>query len=208
MGRRPNITCHSPTRPWAPPINLSGGLLRGTTTSQANKVRQFVLPIPPIPAANAKAIRTAVASTVHPFAAQQNRIRLLTTKFHDQRAKASAIQKKIAELDDLKDQGLRGCICGCVKNMEHLFVVVVSEWHCDIHHWRVVVVVVVDGTTNLCDEYSIKLKLSAIPVYSEARLHFKTHQVQPKVTNRVEVCQKVVVNKKVVVSLMRHYIDY
>jgi hypothetical protein len=49
----------------------------------------------------------------------------------------------------------------------------------------------VDGTTNLCKEYSIKLKLSAIPVVcAEARLQFKTLQgAKPKVKNRVFVSE-------------------
>jgi hypothetical protein len=107
MGRPPNVPCHSPSRPWAPPLHIAGGILRGTVTPHSNKVRQFVLPIPPVPAATSKAIRASLASTVQPFAAQQNRIRILTTKFHDQRAKAAASQKRIAELEDEKELGLR-----------------------------------------------------------------------------------------------------
>ena len=109
MGRPPNAPNHqSPTRPWAPPLNLTGGsLLRGTFTPHSNKVRQFVLPIPPVPTTTAKAIRESLASTVQPFAAQQNRIRVLTSKVLDQRAKAAASQKRIVELEDEKEQGLR-----------------------------------------------------------------------------------------------------
>lgn len=107
MGRPPNAPCHSPTRPWAPPLHLAGGLLRGTLTPHFNKVRQFVLPIPPVPTATAKAIRESLAGSVPPFAAQQNRIRTLTGKVLDQRAKAVASQKRITELEDEKEQGLR-----------------------------------------------------------------------------------------------------
>jgi uncharacterized coiled-coil protein SlyX len=107
MGRPPNAPCHSPTRPWAPPVHYAGGLLRGTLKPHANKVRQFVLPIPPIPLATFKAIRASLAGTNQPFAVQQNRIRTLTTKFHDQRNKAAASQKRITELEDEKEQGLR-----------------------------------------------------------------------------------------------------
>lgn len=107
MGRPPNAPCHSPTRPWAPPLHLAGGLLRGTLTPHSNKVRQFVLPIPPVPTATAKAIRESLAGSVQPFAAQQNRIRTLTSKVLDQRAKAVASQKRITELEDEKEQGLR-----------------------------------------------------------------------------------------------------
>ena len=105
MGRPPNVSCNSPTRPWAPPVNLA--LLRGTLTSQTNKVRQFLLPIPAVPAATAKAIRNTLAGTVQPFSAQQNRIRVLTAKLQDQRDKAAASQNRIAELETLKEQGLR-----------------------------------------------------------------------------------------------------
>lgn len=110
MGRPPNssFSCHSPTtRPWAPPVNLAGGLLRGSVTPHVNKVRQFVLPIPAVPAHTAKAIRTALAGTIQPFAAQQNRIRSLTAKLQDQREKAAASQQRKADLETLKEQGLR-----------------------------------------------------------------------------------------------------
>lgn len=108
MGRPPNAPSHSPTRPWAPPFHMAGGLLRGTLTPHANKVRQFVLDIPPVPIDTAKAIRESLAgSTVQPFAAQQNRIRALHAKVLDQRAKAAASQKRILELEDKKEQGLR-----------------------------------------------------------------------------------------------------
>ena len=108
MGRPPNAPSHSPTRPWVPPFHMAGGLLRGTLTPHANKVRQFVLDIPPVPIDTAKAIRESLAgSTVQPFAAQQNRIRALHAKVLDQRAKAAASQKRILELEDKKEQGLR-----------------------------------------------------------------------------------------------------
>ena len=107
MGRPPNVPCNSPARPWAPPLYLAGGLLRGTVTPHANKVRQFVLPIPPVPTATAKGIRESLAGTFQPFAAQQSRIRSLTSKVMDQRAKAAASQKRIVELEDEKEQGLR-----------------------------------------------------------------------------------------------------
>jgi hypothetical protein len=104
MGRPPNVPSQSPSRPWVPPIHLS--VLRGTALPHVNKVRQFVVPMPPVPEATAQAIRTA-SSTQNPFAAQQNRIRILTAKVQDQRAKASVSQKRVAELEDLKDQELR-----------------------------------------------------------------------------------------------------
>ena len=107
MGRPPNVPCHSPTRPWAPPLHFAGGLLRGTLTPHSNKVRQFVLPIPPVPTATAKAIRESLVGAVQPFAAQQNRIRTLTSKVLDQRAKTVSSQKRITELEDEKEQGLR-----------------------------------------------------------------------------------------------------
>ena len=102
MGRPPNVPCQSPTRPWVPPIHLS--VLRGSAAPHPNKVRQFVVPMPPVPEATAQAIR--MASTT-PFFQQQNRIRILTAKVQDQRAKAAVSQKRVAELEDLKDQGLR-----------------------------------------------------------------------------------------------------
>lgn len=104
MGRPPNIPTQSPSRPWVPPIHLS--VLRGTAPPHVNKVRQFVVPMPPVPEATAHAIRNA-STTQNPFAAQQNRIRILTAKVQDQRAKAAVSQKRVAELEDLKDQGLR-----------------------------------------------------------------------------------------------------
>jgi hypothetical protein len=108
MGRPPNnVPCHSPTRPWVPPSHVAGSLLRGTYTPHSNKVRQFVLPIPPVPAATAKAIHESLVGTVQPYAAQQNRIRTLTSKVIDQRAKAAASQKRIVALEDEKEQGLR-----------------------------------------------------------------------------------------------------
>ena len=108
MGRPPNAPCHSPNRPWAPPLHLAGGLLRGTLTPHSNKVRQFVLPIPTVPIATAKAIRESLAGSVHqPFAAQKHRIRTLSSKVLDQRAKAVASQQRITELEDEKEQGLR-----------------------------------------------------------------------------------------------------
>ncbi len=77
-------------------------------TPHANKVRQFVLAIPPVPTDTAKAIRESLAgSAVQPFAAQKNRIRALHAKVLDQRAKATASQKRILELEDKKEQGLR-----------------------------------------------------------------------------------------------------
>ena len=66
-----------------------------------------MLPIPPVPTDTAKAIRESLAGTVQPFAAQQNRIRALTCKVLDHRAKAAASQKRIVELEDEKEQGLR-----------------------------------------------------------------------------------------------------
>jgi hypothetical protein len=104
MGRPPNVPSQSPSRPWVPPIHVS--VLRGTAPPHVNKVRQFVVPLSPVPEVTAQAIRTA-SSTQNPFAAQQNRIRILTAKVQDQRAKAAVSQKRVAELEDLKDQGLR-----------------------------------------------------------------------------------------------------
>lgn len=107
MGRPPNVPINSATRPWAPPINLAGGLLRGTLTPHPNKPRQYLLPIPPVPNGTAKAIRLALYGTIHPYTGQQSRIRTLSAKLQDQRDEAAACQQKIAELETMKEHSLR-----------------------------------------------------------------------------------------------------
>lgn len=113
MGRPPSIAgnnnnnSNSPmSRPWVPPVNMAG--LRHTATQpHANKLRQFLLPIPAVPTVTAKAIRHTLAGTSQPFAAQQHRIRSLNVKLHDQRDKAASCQQKIAALETLREQSLR-----------------------------------------------------------------------------------------------------
>ena len=89
-------------------------MLRGSSSSQQlhnanNKVRQFRLPLPAVPAAVRQAIEAHVRlARRRPLATQQNRIRVLTTKLHDQREKAAASQEKLAALETAKEEGLRG----------------------------------------------------------------------------------------------------
>jgi chromosome segregation ATPase len=87
---------------------LSGGAgpSRGASTSQSNG-RQFVLPIPEVPASTSHAIRQALVGSVQPFAAQQNRIRILSTKLREQREKAKTCQQKIVDLEEQKEESLR-----------------------------------------------------------------------------------------------------
>jgi len=106
MGRPPNFPSNSPNRQWSAPA-ASGSILRNTVSLHANKVRQYRFNIPAVPNAVRKAVESTLASVKKPFAAQQNRIRVLTTKLHDQRQKAAAAQEKIAALERAKEEGLR-----------------------------------------------------------------------------------------------------
>ena len=89
-------------------------MLRGSSSQQLhnnanNKVRQFRLPLPPVPVPVRQAIEANVRlARRRPLATQQNRIRVLTTKLHDQREKAAASQEKLAALETAKEEGLRG----------------------------------------------------------------------------------------------------
>lgn len=109
MARPPNIPTNSPNRQWSAPATV-GSILRNAVSQHANKVRQFRLPIPPTPIDVRRAIEESVTAQrqQQPFAAQQNRIRTLTTKLHDQRAKAVASQAKLVALETAKEEGLRG----------------------------------------------------------------------------------------------------
>jgi hypothetical protein len=88
---------------------LSGGWgapSRGASTLQSSG-RQYVLPIPEVPASTSQAIRQALVGSVQPFAAQQNRIRILSSKLREQREKAKACQQKIVDLEAQKEESLR-----------------------------------------------------------------------------------------------------
>ena len=106
MGRPPNFPSNSPNRQWSAPA-ASGSILRNTVSLHANKVRQYRFNIPAVPNAVRKAMESTLASVKKPFAAQQNRIRILTNKLQDQRQKAVASQEKIAALETAKEEGLR-----------------------------------------------------------------------------------------------------
>ena len=106
MGRPPTLPSNSPNRQWCAP-GAAGSILRNTVSLHANKVRQYRVSVPPVPAAVRQYVVRTSKAVKNPFAAQQNRIRVLTNKLRDQRERAAAAEAKITELETAKEEGLR-----------------------------------------------------------------------------------------------------
>lgn len=91
---RPPSSANSPSR----------SIPSHSSSRSSSRFREFVVPIPPTPIAVAKAIRSNSRRTRLP---QHQRIRALSTKLHDQRAKIETNRTKLRRVEEEKERALR-----------------------------------------------------------------------------------------------------
>jgi len=93
----------APPRPWTPPLWLTGEKEK----TNAKRVRQFTLPIPPISPETYKAVVSQISKQQQPFMQEKQQLNQLQAKLADQRAKVQAAQARIRAVEQAKEEGLR-----------------------------------------------------------------------------------------------------